>query len=126
MSERPVRKTLLCCLALVAALAVTAGARGAEFRDPTRPPAAVQAPTSTRTPQVKAPDWRLSSILIAPDRRVAVISGQALVEGEVIDGARVVKITPAEVLLRRGKREYTLKLTPDRLKVPSTDYQEGK
>ncbi|BCR06406.1 hypothetical protein DESUT3_34750 [Desulfuromonas versatilis] len=126
MSELSRKKWFSCCILFAAALALAVDARGAELRDPTRPPipaAPERAPEPLRS---KAPDWRLSSILVSPERRVAVISGQAVVEGDRIDGARVVAITPSAVLLQKGKREYTLNLTPDRLKEPSAQHQEGK
>ena len=82
-------------------------AAAAVLPDPTRPPgrldgAAVAAPADD--------NWQLGSILIAAQRRVAVINGRPLTVGEQISGARVVAIEPGRVRLRRGAREIVLEL----------------
>jgi MSHA biogenesis protein MshK len=79
----------------------------ASFPDPTRPasytPAA--APVAAGRP-------RLESVLIAPDRRIAIISGQRVQVGDRIYGAEVVSITESEVVLRSGQASETLALFP--------------
>jgi len=44
--------------------------------------------------------WRLTSVFISPEQRAAVISGQAVLEGEVIGPFTVAKIEPDKVVLR--------------------------
>lgn len=79
----------------------------ASFPDPTRPatftPGAAPAPTGRP---------RLESVLIAPDRRIAVISGQRVQLGDRIGGAQVVSITESAVVLRSDQSSETLLLFP--------------
>lgn len=57
--------------------------------------------------------WVLNSTLVAPDRRVAVINGRHVTEGESIGNAKVLEIRKQTVLIQaRGKR-ITLHLLPD-------------
>lgn len=57
-----------------------------------------------------APLWTLQSTLIGPQRRVAVINGIVVREGAVIDGAVVVSIDYASVLLKVDGRRLHLRL----------------
>jgi MSHA biogenesis protein MshK len=79
----------------------------ASFPDPTRPatftPGAAPVPTGRP---------RLESVLIAPDRRIAVISGQRVQLGDRIGGAQVVSITESAVVLRSDQSSETLLLFP--------------
>ena len=97
---------------LVAALALACAAavQAAPFNDPTRPPTV----TDAATPGGGSPDEpRLESVLIAPDRRVAVINGQQVVVGARIAGGEVVRISETEVVIRGNDRSQTLKLLPE-------------
>lgn len=96
-------------VALLAGVAVAAS-----LPDPTRPPG-----LSGRTPgaaEAVKDDWQLGSILIASQRRVAVINGRPLTVGEQINGARLVAIEPGRVHLRRGSRTIVLDLLSARPK----------
>jgi MSHA biogenesis protein MshK len=84
-----------------------AGAQGA-MTDPTRPPSAAEATGGTATPAGP----QLQSVLISPNRRLAVISGETVRQGATIGDARVVRITETEVTLKRGEETEVLKLTP--------------
>ena len=96
------------CLLLVCAL-VASGAAAAPFADPTRPPSAQPSGEGAAT----APDGpRLESVLIAPDRRIAVISGQQYKMGDPYGEGRVVRITESEVAIRSGESVEVLKLFP--------------
>jgi MSHA biogenesis protein MshK len=79
----------------------------ASFADPTRPPTFTPGagPAPTGRP-------RLESVLIAPDRRIAVISGQRVQLGDRIGGAEVVSITESAVVLRGDQSSETLLLFP--------------
>lgn len=93
-------------LVLVLALAVGA-AHAAPFADPTRPPGAPQA---AKGGAASPGGPRLESVLIAPDRRIAVISGQQVTLGSRFGDGEVVRITESEVLIRRRDGEESLKL----------------
>ena len=90
-------------------------AQCAPFADPTRPPlAAEQSTLSSGSPGGP----RLESILIAPDRRIAVINGQPVTLGARIGAGEVVRITESEVVIRGAERVETLKLFPEFAKRP--------
>ncbi len=103
-------------LTAVLALLGTGGARAqdAGLADPTRPPASLSAPAANAGQGHAASGApQLQSILIslrAGGRRVAVIDGKTLRQGQRIDGAVVEAIRPTEVVLRRGKQKQILKL----------------
>jgi MSHA biogenesis protein MshK len=102
-------------LALLAAS--TAQAQDAGLPDPTRPPAVLSAPPPAPGAAAGAPAVaagpELQSILISlrtNGRRVAVINGKTVRQGERIDGAIVEAIRPTEVVLRKGNQKQILKL----------------
>lgn len=85
-----------------------------ELIDPTRPATRLETSSPTR---VAAPrSWTLESTLVAADRRVAVINGKLVSEGESVDGARVVEIRNLDVLIQTASRRMTLQLLPDIVK----------
>lgn len=85
--------------------------------DPTRPPASLgvvesaSAVASTSGPE-------LQSILISPTRRIAIINGQHLRQGDKFGEARVTRISESEVVLRNGSESQVLKLFPEIEKHP--------
>lgn len=101
------RGSLLLCSCLAASAALAEG-----FVDPTRPPAALD--RSLQGSAAATPDSGpvLQSVLIAPGRSEAIISGQTVRLGEKFGDAQVVKITDTEVLLRNGSELQTLRLFP--------------
>jgi MSHA biogenesis protein MshK len=60
--------------------------------------------------------WTLQSILSSADRRIAIINGTPVREGDRIGSARVVSIQPSRVVLNTGKRNLTLKLWNNKVK----------
>src|SRR4051812_10334703 len=104
---------LLCAMSLL----MPTAAQAAPFADPTRPPNIVDS-GSAGLPAVGP---RLESVLIASDRRVAVISGQQVRLGDKFGDGRVVRITASEVVIRTADAMETLKLFPEaekRLRAP--------
>lgn len=93
---------------LALALAAAAwSAHAAPFADPTRPP---RAPEAGKVGAAVPGGPRLESVLIAPDRRIAVISGQQVTLGSRFGDGEVVRITESEVRIRRFDGEESLKL----------------
>lgn len=86
---------------------ISTNALAAPFADPTRPPSFT--PSSEAAPASRP---RLESVLIAPDRRIAVIDGQRVQLGERFRGGQVVRISESEVVIRSGQASETLKLFP--------------
>ncbi|WP_020406362.1 general secretion pathway protein GspB [Hahella ganghwensis] len=70
---------------------------GITLKDPTRP-AGWQAGRVTGV-SVQRPTIRLESIIYSPQRRIAVINGRTLAEGQQSNGVKVVKIEQRRVLL---------------------------
>ncbi len=83
--------------------------------DPTRP-ATKQQSTTSNYGAALVRTWKLESTLVASDRRVAVINGMLVSEGELVDGARVIKIRKLDVLIQTPTRRMTLQLLPDIIK----------
>ena len=54
--------------------------------------------------------WLLHSTLISQGRRIALINGHSVREGDHVGNARVVSIKPAEVQLISNQRRITLRL----------------
>lgn len=82
-------------------------AMAVSLEDPTRPPGA----TVIRAGKtVTKPSWVLSSTLISPERRSAIINGKQVTLGDRVNGARVVEIEPAAVKLRNRGGEFSIRL----------------
>lgn len=108
MSERS-RKATAWALLLAGLLAV-AGAP-AQLRDPTQPTALEDA--APPRPAQSGPRWRLQSTLVADDRRLAVINGRSVAQGERVDGAVVREINRGGVTLEVEGRRIELRLLRD-------------
>ena len=78
------------------------------LNDPTRP-------ASYRPSSQKVERFQLSSILLGFQRKVAVINGRAVTEGESLGSATVIKIEKERVLLTKGGKR--IELVPKRTAV---------
>ena len=100
--------------AMAAALVCAAAqAQDAGSNDPTRPPASMSAPVIPGTVAAPAGVPEVQSILVSlrpGGRRVAVINGKTLRQGDRIGGAVLESIEPTHVVLRRGGQKQILKL----------------
>ena len=105
-----------CVFALVLVLALPAAGSG-ELRDPTRPPLIGQglegSSASARTAS------GVSSILVAPERRVAIIGGRSVGTGDLTLGGQVLEILPHSVRVRTGQGEVKLDLRGPPVKQPA-------
>jgi len=106
-------------LLLAGGLSISTGALGAPFPDPTRPPA-----PASRGAERPAGGGSLESILIAPDRRIAVIDGQQVTVGARIPAGEIIRITESEVVVRGTEGERALKLFPS-LTAPAKSIEKG-
>lgn len=97
-------------LAAVIGALLAGSVHAAPFADPTQPPATGDGQAEGLGPR---DGLRVESILIAPDRRLAVIDGQQVTIGGRVRGAAVVRITETEVVVRGADGEQRLKLFPD-------------
>lgn len=100
-------RTFMVLLALAAF-----GVQAAPFADPFQPPRQVEPPRAdvAAAPVVAS---RLESVLIAPDRRIAVIDGRQYLEGERFADGRVLRISESEVVIRHPDRDEKLTLFRD-------------
>ena len=98
----------------LAAMALVTSVHAESLPDPTRPPLAVLAPASAPGDATERMGGLvLQSVLIAPDRRSAVISGQSMALGDTVGGFRLVRVAVAEVTLEGLEGSRTLSLFPD-------------
>ncbi|MBI1195735.1 MAG: hypothetical protein GC138_07810 [Gammaproteobacteria bacterium] len=91
----------------------SATATGAPVNDPTRPPDAASVPqpaASEKNARNRQHKFTLQAILVAKDRRSAIIDKHPARVGDRIHGAKVVAIDSNQVQLRYGGRTITLKL----------------
>ncbi|HTH45683.1 MAG TPA: hypothetical protein VL528_11435 [Oxalicibacterium sp.] len=106
-SVNPRRAPRLLLAACAMGIAMTS-ALAQQLQDPTRPASALGQDIGGA---VEGPV--LQSVLIAPDRKVAIISGQAIALGGQYNGAKLVSVSETQVVLRNGSELQTLKLFPD-------------
>lgn len=105
--ERFQRYHPLCLFALFPILSSEiAYAQNAVMKDPTRP--AVQ--EVALKPTLIHEEFTLQSIIIAPDRRLAVINGKVLKYGDKLGNVTVKKINKNSVTLLGGGREVVVYL----------------
>lgn len=91
-------------------LAVACSSAAAEsLPDPTRPSGAAMA-ESEAADRPRGPV--LQSVLNSSGRKLAIISGQSVRQGDKVGNARVVSIRDTEVVLVQGKETQVLKLFP--------------
>ncbi|MFQ5659805.1 MAG: general secretion pathway protein GspB [Gammaproteobacteria bacterium] len=87
--------------------------------DPTRP---YDFNSTVEIEQLFVPDkkveWRLSGIRITEDQRTAIVNGKLVKEGDELDGATVVEIRPAEVVLLQEHKSVVVKLLLSEVKRP--------
>lgn len=84
--------------------------------DPTIPPDFVAGTKAVSSEQGRLPAWKVDSILISKDRRMAVINGQTVRQGDVVSSAKVVSISATAVTLRNNAETFTVKLLPAQIK----------
>jgi hypothetical protein len=88
--------------------------------DPMRPPMAAANPRRAAAET----GFILSSTTITRERRVAVINGTRVSEGERVGTAQVMEILPTQVRLRQGEREWVVRLVPVSVKTPANNEKQ--
>lgn len=79
--------------------------------DPTRPAGVAASQPAAHHEQISA-NAQVQSILISPQRRVAIVNGESVQAGDMLGDAKVVRITENEVVLRTGSEIRILKMYP--------------
>lgn len=88
---------------------------GAEvLRDPTRPYSGK--PGIPEVMPARAAKFSVTAILVSENRRVAIVNGQHVSEGDQVDGATVVEILAQSLRLKLRGKEFTTPLLPDSLR----------
>ncbi|MDT8383709.1 MAG: hypothetical protein RRB22_04775 [Gammaproteobacteria bacterium] len=95
------------------------------MQDPTRPPVAEATARAVAVQQNSSPRWTLHSTLVSSARRTAVINDRVVSQGDRINGATVVSIQPAAVLLRVAGRELRLGMEKKNIKSLSRTDSAG-
>ena len=108
------KQQLIAATRIMALLLLTSPFAQAQLDDPTRP-ANIANATSSATEVTSS--WDLSSILISPQRRVAIINGKTVKSGEILAGAKVLTINEIGVKLKYRGKIILLKLFPDSVKT---------
>jgi hypothetical protein len=93
---------------LVAAAAAAGEDDQVPVRDPMRPFAT--GPAASSTPGASGPRFVLTAVLLAPERRVAVINGEPRLLGDTVGGAKIVAIEADAVRLQEGDKELVIVL----------------
>ncbi len=95
-------------IAMVAALLLgpLQPAAGESLRDPTRPYSAKVARPADPARFV------VTAVFVSEDRRVAIVNGQRVVEGDLVGGATIVEILRNQVRLNLNGQEITTRLLP--------------
>ena len=109
-----IKQQLITATRIVALLLMTNQFVQAQLDDPTRP-ANIANATSSATAVTSS--WDLSSILVSPQRRVAIINGKTVKSGETLAGAKVLMINKTSVKLKSRGEIILLKLFPDSVKT---------
>jgi MSHA biogenesis protein MshK len=120
-------RTPLSVLLAVAGMAWLGSVGAQALRDPTQPPQLV-APTPVGNASSSVPgEPQLQSVLISSrpgGRKVAVIDGVTVREGDKFRDSMVARITATKVVLKQGKAEQVLVLGPvgtARVEAPKAD-----
>lgn len=108
---------------LLAGVLSAAAAAEEPLGDPMRPPT-MQPETTAPTPGERVGRLQLTSTVVGPERRIAVIDGRRLRVGDRIAGARVTAIDPASVRLVAQGRRFTLRLLQQPIKSPAAGADE--
>lgn len=122
--------SLRCLVLAMLSAPLTGLAAESSLPDPTRPPASLLTPVQGQASAPADPNApaTLQAIKISARGRSAVIDGKEIPLGGRFHGAEVVKITSAEVVLRKDRKNQTLKLYPDvekRIRSSSAVHQEN-
>ena len=64
--------------------------------------------------------WALSGIKIKTTGKTAILNGKIVREGDALDGARIIEIKPAEVILLRDQQRFAVKLLIRDIKSPAS------
>ena len=118
------RKRKTAIVVICTALILPALIEAADLSDPMRPrtyqPPDPQVQVEPDRPRVDTDSWRLTGVLLSAERSVAIINGQSLRVGALLDGYRLVELSADRALLRRKGQRVVLTRAATGLKKQST------
>jgi len=76
-----------------------------QYSDPTRPPGVSQKQLNN-TVHEKKTSWRLSSTLIASERKIATVNGKLVRPGDRVNGAVLIDIQAWNVTLKKNDKLF--------------------
>ncbi len=121
------------------ALIILVNTAQAQFYDPMQPPAYAlrkleqekrklnPAPSKAVGTKTTRSPWVLSSILFSPQRQSAIINDQLVKRGDLVAGAKIIKVSKDRVRLNKKGKIIELKLdagTAIRMKLKSKSLRE--
>ena len=98
----------------------TARSARAELGDPTRPPDFAN--VTVETIESGGSSFSVSSILVAPERQVAIVNGTRVEVGDEVGGATVTQIKAQAVLLQLAEEEIELRISGVPVKATAKSY----
>ncbi len=112
----PRRFSILLVVAVFLLAPVLAGAQEETLRDPTRPYFAKSVATTTTTATgttTAVTGFRVTAIFTSEKRRIAIVNGQRVAEGDLVDGASVVEIRADALRLNFQGKAITTRVLPN-------------
>jgi len=103
------------CMLLLSVSASANETNGLDVRDPTTPLGHIAASATANGAQ----QFYLNSILISPQRKLAIINGSTLREGQTVPGSgnvKVQRISAQAVVLQQADQTWVLRLSPSIIK----------
>jgi MSHA biogenesis protein MshK len=103
------------CMLLLSVSVLANETNGFDVRDPTTPLGHIAASVTTNGAQ----QFYLNSILISPQRKLAIINGSTLREGQTVPGSgnvKVQRISAQAVVLQQADQTWVLRLSPSIIK----------
>ena len=117
---------ICCTVVLVCALLYSPWiftAQAVEYTDPMRPlnyrAATVEVNTDTNNERKKTDSWKLTAVLLSDTRSVAVVNGQSMQLGDVLEGYTLVTIHKERVVLNGKGRKLVIERSGTGLKKKS-------
>jgi len=104
--SRPLTSITIVLWGMAAFLFAPLWAADEPLRDPTRPNLAGPAVTAAAA----APVFKVTAIFISEQRRVAVVNGKLVAEGDTVDGATVTDVQTGAIRIQHLSKETTLRL----------------
>jgi MSHA biogenesis protein MshK len=95
-------------IAVLLSMLMVAPVAAQRLVDPTQPPGGLADPQA----MIGGGGPVLQSVMLSPSRKVAVISGEVVALGGRYGGARLVKLTESEAVLKSGTEVTVLRLHP--------------